>query len=576
MKSLLLYDCKNNIGQLQSDIRLAVANAYLNHIRDSNEILDIHLSYFNKVLSERKNNYRGKTYEVEILVPKDLDYYIFYPSGKEENFIFKELKNEDNNEGKAKLSLVREGIRNDILIESLFMDIKFFKLCENIRQLVENELQIVLSEKKFYSMAIYMHSIIENNSLKSSRNKIDINAVRKNNKEEFKVALKIIAAIESEFNVFLSIEDAAYIALFIVKDQEEENVKVDDNVEIIVAMHGDSTASSMVKAVKEILGGGKIYSFDMKLNKSYKEIVEEFKEIIKKLNGRDGVLLFTDMGSLNSFDEIIKQELNTQVRTIPMVTTLMVLEALQKVNIGFSLIEVCDSIINMKNYCVNREVDIINDQRDNIIIVGYNVSEGVDKKTKNIIREKLKTYVEDIDILAVPYEDEQDFKVAVSKLINDNNVIAIINDFPLEISTIDYIEKQQLGSSNGIEKLRTLIKVNKGYFDIAEGLKSSLKYTYYSKILEDIRITINTLLLKLNIKKEYDMVIGLSMHMAFMIDGLVGKTRISESFPVEKLKKQEDNLQIVKKEMIRLERKYKITIDNDECYGILCILYSNL
>ncbi len=575
MKSLLLYKCKNNVGQLQSDIKLAVANSYLNYVRNSDEILNVYSSYFNHNLSEWEDNYRGKTYEIDILVPKDLDYYIFYPSGKEENFTFKASKDEDGNEEKVKLSLVREGIRNNLLIEKLFMDTKFFKLCESIRQIIENEFSLILSEGEFYSIAIYIYSIVDNEICSNSRNKPDINEIRQNNKKEFKVALKIINEIENEYNVFLSIEEAANITL-LISNLRKDGRNSKSNVGIIVAMHGDSTAYSMVKVAKDLLGEGNIYSFDMKLNKNYKEVVDEFKETIKNIEAKDGILLFTDMGSLNSLDSLVKKTLKVQVKTIPMVTTLMVLEAVQKINIGFSLMEVYNSVIDMTNYNLENKANASNNKKDSMIVIGYCINNGVDKEGKKIIKGELGTYIKDIEILLLPYKNEQDFAINFNKLMYDNNIIALICDLTLDISGIECIKRSELKNKESINKLKNLIKINEAYYDIIEGLKSSLRYTNYSKIFKDVKVTIDSLYEALNLNKEYDTVVGLTMHLAFMIDSLVGNNRKSEIFQNEKINKHKNEIDIIKKEMLLLEKKYHIIIDSNECYGILCILYDDL
>lgn len=571
MKSLLLYECKNNVGQLQNDIRLSVANAYLNHIKNSSEFLELNLSYFNNSLDKIKSNYRGKAYEVDILVPKDIDYYMFYPSGKEENFGFRELqKRDEDDKDRAELSLFREGIVENALIDKLFMDTKFFNLCQDIKEIIENELSIVLSEKRFYHMSIFINSIIHNNLLNNNSNKLDINEIRQKNKEEFKVALKIVNIIESELNIFLSIEDAAYIAIFLSKDIKEEHKEIDHKVSIIVAMHGDSTASSMVKVVKDILGQGSIYSFDMKLNESYKKVIKQFKETIKNVKAEEGVLLLTDMGSLNGFDKIIKEQLNVEVKTIPMVTTLIVLEAMQKLNVGFSLIEVYNSIMEIMTKGVMSE--LINKHKENIIIIGYNISEGIDKESKNIIKQNLSSYIQGIDIVFIPHENEQNFFIGVNKILEEKNVIAVIDNYSLNIDGVEHLTKEQLKSQEGIEQLRDIIKINRGYSDICEGLKSSLNYTSYSKVLEDVKVTINNLLKAFNIKKQYDMVIGLAMHLSFMIDNLVGNTRILNKFSRDKIEKNADKISIIKSQMNLLEKNYKIEIDENECYGILCVL----
>ncbi|WP_392486785.1 sigma 54-interacting transcriptional regulator [Haloimpatiens sp. FM7315] len=570
MKSLMLYKCKNNIGQLQSDVRLAVANAYLNYISDSSEFLELDFEYFNSSLKNIKSNYRGRAYEVEILVPKDIDYYVFYPSGKEENFGFKESDEENHSKGKAQLSLFREGIIENSLIEKLFMNTEFFKLCQNIKDIIQNELSLVLSERKFYNMAIYINSIIESNSFNNNFSKLDINEVRQSNKEEFKVALKIVSVIESQFNIFLSIEKVAYVALFLSKDVENENVLEKSDVDVIVAMHGDSTASSMVKVVKDILGCGNIYSFDMNLNKSYKKIVFEFKELLENIQGKEGILLLTDMGSLNSFDNVIKEEIKVDVKTVPMVTTLVALEAMQKLSIGFSLVEVYNSIkeIIVNSFEKTNEVR----KKENLIIIGYDLYDESYKDSKKIIKDKLAPFVDNIDIVFIPRENQKSFLITIKNIMEEKNVVAIINKDCLNIKGTEYFTKEEIKSLEGIDRLKNVIKLSEGYYDIKEGLKSSLNYTNYAKVLEDVKDTIDDLLETLNIKKQYDMVVGLSLHISFMIDGLVGNTRVSQNFPCDKLNKNKGKISIIKRIVNKLEKKYNIKINDNECYGILSIV----
>lgn len=71
-----------------------------------------------------------------------------------------------------------------------------------------------------------------------------MNQIRRNNRSEFKTALKIVGIIENEFDLFLSIETVAYITLFIVQAKQDEQNKIVNNINIIVAMHGETTASN--------------------------------------------------------------------------------------------------------------------------------------------------------------------------------------------------------------------------------------------------------------------------------------------------------------------------------------------
>lgn len=576
MKSLLLYECKNNVGQLQNDIKLAVANSYLNCIRNAGDMLNMSLSYFGQTLIESQGNHRGKAYQAEILIPKDLDYYIFYPSGKEENLAFKEDK-DSKNDDRIKMTLVREGIRSNVIIEELFMDPAFLKVCEKIKDIIERELSIILSERKFNSLAIYLNSIIGSRHINgATRNMqtIDINQTRQKYRDEFRVALKVIDIIENDMNILLSLEDAAHIALFISEDEGLENLN--RNIGIIVAMHGDSTASSMVKAVKDILGESNLYSFDMKLNKSYKEVVIEFKDTIKTIRAEEGILLLTDMGSLNSFHNIVQEQLDIPVRTVPMVTTLMVLEAVQKAGIGYSLTEIYNSVIDMRKYNLTGKAGVINRMKKGAIIISYQINEGVDKKSKLIIKDKLMPYIEDVETIFVPYSEVQDLLVTINNLMEDNDIIALIGKNLNYIEDVEYIERDRLNEYETIFKLKELIKINRGYYDIVEGLKSSLKYTNYSIVFDDTKTIVNRLFEKLNITKQYDIIIGFMMHIAFMIDALIGGTRPKYELRDDEFKKHKKAILMVKEEFKFIEEKYDINIGYNECYDILNILYGEL
>ncbi|EQF26490.1 AAA domain family protein [Clostridioides difficile CD160] len=563
IKSLLLYDCKNNVGQLQNDIKLAVANGYLRYKINNKEPIYIEKKYFDKSINEVNDDYRDKSIKADEVITHGIEFFVFTPLGEEEI-----IKYDDMNIINAVNSNLNESVEMNMADAQLFNDVKFKNMCKSIRQIIKEDEEININESIFRSMAIYIKNVLDKSN---STNNIDLNQIRRNNRSEFKTALKIVGIIENEFDLFLSIETVAYITLFIVQAKQEEQNKIVNKLNIIVAMHGETTASSMVKAVSDIIGECSAISFDMKLDKSYDKVIIDFKKLINSIDNKD-ILLFTDMGSLNSFDEIIKKEKKCDIRVIPMVTTLTVLEAVQKANMGLALNDVYNSIVNTRKYYFGTSEIQDKENLSKTIIIASHVSEGVDNKTRKILEEKMNRYLDGIDIISIPYKTEKDLSLNITKLKESSNVVALINEQKINIKGIDYISKKDIDKDENINKLKNIIKISIGYDDVVEGLRTSLKSSNYNRIFKDIKSVSDELFLIFNVEKKYDKVIGLMMHLAFMVDGLIGNTRVIEELDREKALNYEKNLSKIKNILAQLDKKYNIEINKKECYQILLIL----
>ncbi|HBG2460196.1 TPA: PRD domain-containing protein, partial [Clostridioides difficile] len=94
----------------------------------------------------------------------------------------------------------------------------------------------------------------------------------------------------------------------------------------------------------------------------------------------------------------------------------------------------------------------------------------------------------------------------------------------------------------------------------------------YNRIFKDIKYVSDELFLVFNIEKKYDKVIGLMMHLAFMVDGLIGNTREIEKLDKEKTLDYHKSLSKIKDIVSQLDKKYNIEINEKECYQILLIL----
>lgn len=72
--------------------------------------------------------------------------------------------------------------------------------------------------------------------------------------------------------------EVAYLAMLLVNMDTES---LDQKIGILVAAHGNSTATSMVNVVTELLGVAQIDSLDMPLSMSPQKM---FEEVVEKVN----------------------------------------------------------------------------------------------------------------------------------------------------------------------------------------------------------------------------------------------------------------------------------------------------
>lgn len=239
---------------------------------------------------------------------------------------------------------------------------------------------------------------------------------------------------------------------------------------------------------------------------------------------------------------------------------------------GLPLNDVYNSITNTRKYYFGTNEIQNKENLSKTIIIASHVSEGVDNKTRKILEEKMSRYLDGIDIISVPYKTEKDLSLNITKLKESSNIVAVINEQRINIRGIDYISKKDIDKDENINKLKNIIKISIGYDDVVEGLKTSLKSSNYNRIFKGIKYVSDELFLVFNIEKKYDKVIGLMMHLAFMVDGLIGNTREIEKLDKEKTLDYHKSLSKIKDIVSQLDKKYNIEINEKECYQILLIL----
>lgn len=166
--------------------------------------------------------------------------------------------------------------------------------------------------------------------------------------EEYRLAKEIRKTIESYFNVVIPESEDYYLTVLLVSLRANQ---ASGRIGVVVAAHGNSTASSMVQVVKQLLEADNVRAVDMPLDMDPKTALVRMERAVKEVDEGSGVILLVDMGSLASFNNQLQTETGIPIRTIDMVTTSLVLETVRKVSVlGTDLDVLYDSLKNFRGY----------------------------------------------------------------------------------------------------------------------------------------------------------------------------------------------------------------------------------
>ncbi len=596
LKAFLFYDCPNNIGQLKSDIQLTCAKAYADFLSNRKE--DIRISSLELQPYIREGLY--KEVEHRQLWNKLIDinnrYCIF---DKDEKQMIFEEKDQDENiyemlEAKTR-ELKAKGVEGKQFEEEMESDIEdYFKnymirfhnkvdstnleniieqyimdIIKKVINFCEAELKRELDKQIRYGLAVHISNSIDRIKRNKKIENPKLNKIRKEYNKEFNIALEALKIIEESIDREVPIDEAGFLTMFLIYNSEKIRNKRND-VNVIIIAHGEGTATSMVNAVNGLLGTQYAKGINAPIEEKPQIILEKTKDYIRENGIKSDILFLVDMGSLVTFGREIEKEFKLKTRTIPLVSTLHCIEATRKAMLGYTLDEIYRDTLEVNNLYDNNVLDYIPDdpeERKLAIVTVCTTGEGSAKAMKALLERTLKFENNFLEIVPVNIIGKESIYSRLDKLSNKYQIICLVSPFELESDYLQY-NLDDVIEGNCIENIQDLINREKVYAKMEDTLEHQLKKIEGKVVLSDIRRFITTVTKLLNIKLTSNAIIGITLHMAVMIDrlcdnGVIDTYANTDSYIKENL----ELYRIVKSECSILNTKYIIYISDDEiCY----------
>ena len=480
IRSLLLYDCPGNIGQLRSDIQVACAKGFLNSLSDNLavviEITDLpdHVPLGISSVASR-NSISDDIFNDDLIVnPGDIsthklrdDRYILpdeiYSKIQEKYYHLEKqgLKKDEINKiiwNKMKFDLNRfaKNIESNTLFpkEELknIIDEKILRVVENVTNIAKSYIDN-LKENFYYCIAVHLNSTFERLKQGKIIKNSQLDYIKNEYYNEYRVAKILTSEINNSLDIELPDDEVGFIAMYL-KTFSTMNQKI-SRVNVIVLSHGH-VACGMVDVSNKLLGTNLAIGIEMSLEESPQTLLKKTIETVKRVNEGKGCLLLVDMGSLVTFGEIITKQTGIPTRVVGRVDTIMVLEAVRRALITSDLDEIADALDGDKTYV--GQVKRVKKYLKTIITVCI-TGEGAALKIKKYLEDIMDSSNESLNIISIGIMNRDSAQDRIHEISEDHNIIAIVGTINPGILDIPFISFQDILKEDGKRVLKKLMGI---------------------------------------------------------------------------------------------------------------------
>ncbi|MEG0308000.1 MAG: sigma 54-interacting transcriptional regulator [Clostridium sp.] len=592
LRALFSYDCKNNVGQLKTDIQLSCAKAYSDFL--SNKKQQVKINSCDLPVYVREGLYKENEHRQiwNNIIGIDNKYYVFNNEGQEVIFDFENKEKNIYEIIDEKVNQLKDKGIDDISFEKIMeedihryftqyinrvnsnidvsnignlIDPHIVHVVEEILKYSELKLNKIFSKKVYFGLTFHIKTLID----RVKKNKLIINPqikkVKNLYKDEFDVAVDCLEIIEKNLDIKLPEDEAGFLAMFFVLDCKAIENEI-NNPGVVVIAHGNSTASSMVQTANTLLGIEYAVAFDAPLDLSANNILDKVRDYVGKDSRKAGYIFLTDMGSLTTFGQIIEKEFKIPVKVISLVSTLHVIEATRKASLGYKIEDIYKECCDITPFVENEFIEK-NKEKTMAILTICMTGKGSAIAIKKILLDNLKMDQSIFEIIPIDLINKKNIESRINSLNREKEVIAIVSHFAVNVDIPQFKLEQVIGM-DGINDIQKIIDIQSTYYTMGKTLKSHLENVDGEKVFEDVKQLISRIEKSIKGKISVEDLIGITLHISCMIDRLKSGEKIIEYRDKNHYIDNNKGLYyIVKNSLFFIEEKYKINIMDDEvCY----------
>ena len=622
-RSLIGSVTYGNVGQLKSNVQLVCAQGFLNNIQEKDAIY-LHFEQLPPNIKDglsRLANDReqfgdlAKMMDPQMAVAPDdstalindednyeLPYNLYEIIGDKAALLSKEGLDQEaiNNFIMTDINVHLKGFYSDKHLErdqdDLYeiVDQDVVDLTNRLKQILKDA-GYQISTNFLYAMSLHISSFIKRVESGKPLRKVAPNMISmvQDYPQEFEYAKLVKDEIENHYHLPVPDSELYYLAVLLISLQAE---KQNGKVGIVVAAHGNSTASSMVQVVDQLLNPDNLTAFDMSLDMSPQEALKGIEEKVRQVDSGNGVILLVDMGSLSTFDEKISEHTGIKVKSVDMVTTALVLETARKTSLIDSDLEnVYREISEFSGYSrtterektevqhLPKQTDVMTDQQPKAILAICSTGQGTAVKIKKMLDSILVDHLID-DIVVIPIS-VVDMEQQIAKIQKDYRIVAVTGIARPHLS-VPFVSLEKLLQGGGeqfitaIENFTNNIEAENQLETSEEMAKERIQHYLgqYFTFLNPEKVTAVLweyckVVEKGPVKLKNSLKVNLSMHLAGVIERILTQSELTVQQDIQLAAVQNDPVYpMVVKANQMLAESLNITLPEEEVYYVVKLI----
>lgn len=390
------------------------------------------------------------------------------------------------------------------------------------------------------------------------------------------MAIDLSAMIEEAYEIEIPFDEIGFITMFLAIDTVEPQETQDNQVAIVLLMHGKSTASSMLEAVQELLGTTTGTAFNMPLTMEVQHMYEQVKNYVidHKEQMASGMLLLTDMGSLNTFGNMIYEETGVRTKAISMVSTMIVLEAVRMASIGRSLEDIYQNV-QMSFENIVRTQFRPEKQRDKAVIVTCFTGEGVATKLYERIQPVVNT--DEVEIIQMQFLEKEAFKKHIDRLMEQYDIKAIVGTVDIEYQNIPFFSAFDIFNNDKLNELKRLAANELSIGQIITSLEGTMTtIESVSELLLLLQHQIRQIQSDMQVIVEPGIDAAILIHLAFLVEALNTGVKKRDFDDLERFKRKHlIAYNAVQSNLMPVEKRYHLEIPESEIAYIAQMFIEN-
>ena len=603
MKALIGSISVGNVGQMKSNIKLLCAKAFLNGI-DNPKYIDIDFKILPAKIkdglltmsADRKQLASFTDYVREpllVLPPGERPLVDVEPEEKEPFDLYQVV------EDKVEL-LKGEGISDELIKQIVATDVNVYiksfynkqsvhmstrerllkivdkrlvDFCEQIALHVQKRLNRAYKDRFLYAFSLHLSAFLKRVKAKDEMHYTEIEGAIDKSSLAFQTALEIKDMIEEHYHIVVPHTEIEYFALLLESVEDEDS---EEKIIIMVATHGRSTASSMVEVAQKLFSteATNLIAIDMPLEVKPQDTLEKMIARLQERNYQKGVLLLADMGSLCNLGTMLMERLQVQVRTLDMVSTPLILEAMRKVDLGgMDLDTLYESLLGFKGYEAVEFTEAPPLDGTEAIVTVCSTGQGAALKLKEFV-EGILQHIVDRAVHIIPI-GMAEMEQRLAEIAEQYKLVAVVGMAQPKYP-VPFIPLDKLIDGDGEAELAALLKsrvkiVAREPDNIVvrklceESLQKFLTYMNPGKVISVLLEFDSVLEQKLARSFSNPVRIRLIVHCGCALERIVIRSPLIYQGDKEKIDTQK--LRSLKSAASVFERALNITLDDDElCY----------